>query len=81
MTEFEQIIDILKSMDSRMSNMENRMTGMENRMLKIEKDVAVIKEDISEMKEEMEITRIAANYNGERLDNLIDELRKYSVIS
>lgn len=44
-------------------------------------DVSVLKNDVSEMKEDLEITRVAANYNGEKLEELAEELKKMNVIS
>lgn len=67
MNELNQILDILKNMDSRMS--------------KIESDISVIKDDISEMKEDLEITRTATNYSGEKLEELSEELKQLNIIS
>lgn len=67
MNELEQILSILKNMDSRMSNIELRITNIES--------------DISDMKEDLEITRAATNYNGEKLEELTEELKRANVIS
>lgn len=38
-------------------------------------------ENFAEVREELEITRVAANYNGEKLEELSEELKKLNVIS
>lgn len=75
MNEFEQkIISMLDNVDTKLSKMDARIS-------KIESDMTDMKNDISEMKENLEITRVAANYNGEKLEEITDELKKMHVIS
>lgn len=75
MNEFEQkIISMLGNVDTKLSKMDARIS-------KIESDMTDMKNDISEMKENLEITRVAANYNGEKLEEITEELKKMHVIS
>lgn len=67
MNNFElEVLSVLK-------NMQTDISG-------IKSDIIMIKEDISIMKEDLNITRTATNYNGERLDELIEDLKKIDVI-
>lgn len=73
--EFEkEMLSFMKSVDKRLSSIESDVSILKN-------DVSILKNDVSEMKEELEITRAAANYNGEKLEELADELKKMNVIS
>lgn len=75
MNEFEQkIISMLENVDTKLSKMDARIS-------KIESDMTDMKNDISEMKENLEITRVAANYNGEKLEEIAVDLKKMHVIS
>ena len=47
----------------------------------IKNDISNIKNDISEMKEDLEITRASANYNGEKLEELTNDLKAIHIIS
>lgn len=75
MNEFEQkVISMLSNVDTKLSQMDARIS-------KIESDVSSMKDNISEIKNDLEITRVAANYNGEKLEELAEELKKMNVIS
>lgn len=75
MNEFEkEMLSLLKGLDNRISSIENDMNLLKN-------DMAVMKDDISEMKENLNITRTAANYNGEKLEELIAELKASNTIA
>lgn len=68
MNEFEnEILSILNKLKSDMNNMKA--------------DISEIKDDISNIKEDLEITRVAANYNGEKLEEIAVDLKKMHVIS
>lgn len=55
--------------------------GIYQDVTSLKSDVSVLRSDVSEIKEDLEITRVAANYNGEKLDELAEELKKMNVIS
>ena len=75
MNDFEkEVISILQNLDSKISSMDMRLT-------KVESNINEMKQDIYEMKENMEITRTAANYNGEKLEELITELKSTNTIA
>ena len=68
MNEFEnEILSILNELKSDMNNMKA--------------DISEIKDDISNIKEDLEITRVAANYNGEKLEEIAVDLKKMHIIS
>ncbi len=75
MTEFEhKILSMLNNVDTKLSSMDEKISKMDARISKIE-------DDISNIKEDLEITRVAANYNGEKLEELAIDLKKMNVIS
>ena len=67
MNELELILKAISDIKSDIADMKN--------------DISNIKDDISEMKEDLEITRTAANYNGEKLEELTTELKTLNIIS
>lgn len=85
----------LDKVDTRLDKIENRLDKVENRLDSIESDVAVMKTDITSMKsdittmqsdiedikENTAITRTAANYNGEKIEELATELQKANIIA
>ncbi len=67
MNDFEkEILSMLSEMKADISN--------------VKADISNVKADISEMKEDIDITRTAANYNGEKLEELIAELKSTNTI-
>lgn len=50
-------------------------------MKEINNEIKEIKKDISELKETAEITRVATNYNGEKLECLLSELKHSNIIA
>lgn len=50
-------------------------------MKSVDKRLSEIESNISEMKEDLEITRVSANYNGEKLEELTNELKAINIIS
>lgn len=67
MNEFELILKAISDIKSDITDMK--------------KDISNIKEDITEMKEDLEITRASANYNGEKLEELTNNLKAIHIIS
>lgn len=59
----------------------NAIGEIKSDISEMKKDISDIKSDISEMKEDLEITRAATNYNGEKLEELAEELKRANVIS
>lgn len=61
------------------------MNEFESQVLKalasIQGELTTIKADIEELKESAEVTRSAANYNGEKLDELTQELKRAHLIA
>lgn len=82
MSEFEtKVLKLLEEMNGRMDKMDGRMDKMDRRMDKMDQRLDKIESDIVEIKEDAKITRAAVNYNGERLDALINELKANQVIA
>ncbi|MBP5433770.1 MAG: hypothetical protein J6Y81_15865, partial [Ruminococcus sp.] len=71
----------LDNMDKRLDNMDKRLDAMDERLDGMDRRLDRIEADIVEIKENAEITRAAVNYNGERLDNLIQELKANQIIA
>lgn len=82
MNEFEQqMLSFMKSVDERLSSIESDVSTLKSDVTFLKSDVSVLKNDVSEMKEDLEITRVAANYNGEKLEEIAVDLKKMHVIS
>lgn len=85
----------IKGINNRLDKVDTRLDKIENRLDKVESDVAVMKTDITSMKsdittmqsdiedikENTAITRTAANYNGEKIEELATELQKANIIA
>lgn len=85
----------ITGINTRLDKIENRLDKVESRLDSIESDVAVMKTDITSMKsdittmqsdiedikENTAITRTAANYNGEKIEELATELQKANIIA
>lgn len=85
----------ITGINTRLDKVDIRLDKIENRLDKVESDVAVIKTDITSMKsdittmqsdiedikENTAITRTAANYNGEKIEELTTELQKANIIA
>lgn len=85
----------IKGINNRLDKVDIRLDKIENRLDKVESDVAVMKTDITSMKsdittmqsdiedikENTAITRTAANYNGEKIEELATELQKANIIA
>lgn len=88
MNEFEnKVLSLLGDMKSDISNINTRIDKIEtdisdlkDDVSSLEKKVTTIKRDVSKIKKEAEITRVAANYNGEKLDELYEELKAVNVL-
>lgn len=82
MNEFEkEMLSMLNELKSDMNNMKKDVSELKSDMNNMKADISEIKDDISNIKEDLEITRVAANYNGEKLEEIADELKKMHVIS
>ena len=68
MSEFEtQVLSMFEKIDKRFDSIDKRLDKLEN--------------DIEEIKEDAKVTRAAVNYIGQRLDDLIQELKANQVIA
>ena len=77
----ENLDSKVTSMDSRLTNMDNRLTNIEKRMSSMEERMSNMENDISELKEHAEVTRVAANDSGEKLEQLVMELKNQGIIA
>lgn len=62
-----QVLEMLGGITTRLDKVENRLDNIES--------------EISELKEQAEITRAAVNYNGDKLEMLITELKVNHIIA
>ena len=68
MNDFEkELLSMMKDINTHLEKIDNRIDKIDNRLDNIE--------------EQAEITRTAVNYNGEKLDELIQQLKETNVIA
>lgn len=96
MTEFESAVltainglqEQMQEMKSDIKGIKSEITGIKseiktinNRLDKVESRLDNIESDIEDIKENTAITRTAANYNGEKIEELATELQKANIIA
>ncbi|MCM1008670.1 MAG: hypothetical protein NC485_12255 [Ruminococcus flavefaciens] len=96
MTEFEknmlafmqEIKTEIKTINNRLDNIESDVAVMKTDMVTMKSDINTMKSDITTMQSDIEdikentaITRTAANYNGEKIEELATELQKANIIA
>ena len=89
MTEFEknmlalmqEMKSDIKGINNRLDKVDTRLDKIENRLDKVESRLDNIESDIEDIKENTAITRTAANYNGEKIEELATELQKANIIA
>lgn len=82
MTEFEKnMLAIMQEMKSDITGIKSEIKTINNRLDKVESRLDNIESDIEDIKENTAITRTAANYNGEKIEELTTELQKANIIA
>ena len=71
----------IKGINNRLDKVDIRLDKIENRLDKVESRLDNIESDIEDIKENTTITRTAANYNGEKIEELATELQKANIIA
>ncbi len=82
MNEFEkEMLSFMKKLENDIHEMKQDISELKQDVSVLKQDVSVLKQDVSELKETSEITRVATNYNGEKLECLISELKHSNIIA
>lgn len=82
MTEFEKnMLALMQEMKSDITGIKSEIKTINNRLDKVESRLDNIESDIEDIKENTAITRTAANYNGEKIEELATELQKANIIA
>lgn len=63
------------------SGLKSEITGIKSEIKTINNRLDSIESDIEDIKENTVITRTAANYNGEKIEELATELQKANIIA
>lgn len=71
----------IKGINNRLDKVDTRLDKIENRLDKVESRLDNIESDIEDINENTAITRTAANYNGEKIEELATELQKANIIA
>lgn len=82
MTEFEKnMLALMQEMKSDITGIKSEITGIKSEIKTINNRLDKVESDIEDIKENTAITRTAANYNGEKIEELATELQKANIIA